>query len=69
MEDKNKDQSVPTANPYDLRRHVEFVHAIGRKNTLDDDMNEELMKLMEATLKGGYKRWRYDVEQNGGPSK
>ncbi|KAB2611706.1 hypothetical protein D8674_019738 [Pyrus ussuriensis x Pyrus communis] len=54
MEDKNKDQRMP-ANPYDLRQHVEFAHAIG--------------KLMEVALKGGYKRWRYDLEQNGGPSK
>ncbi|CAN6713178.1 unnamed protein product [Malus baccata var. baccata] len=27
-----------------------------------DEMNEELMKLMEEALKGGYKRWRYAVE-------
>ncbi|CAN6560707.1 unnamed protein product [Malus baccata var. baccata] len=27
MEDKNWDESVP-ANPYDLRQHVEFAHAI-----------------------------------------
>ncbi|KAB2612605.1 hypothetical protein D8674_034921 [Pyrus ussuriensis x Pyrus communis] len=32
-----------------------------------DDTNEELMKLIEETLKRGYKQWRYDVEQNGGP--
>ncbi|CAN6678060.1 unnamed protein product [Malus baccata var. baccata] len=34
-----------------------------------DDTNEELMKLMEEVLKGGYKQWRYDVEWNGGPTK
>ncbi|XP_050133390.1 uncharacterized protein LOC126609587 [Malus sylvestris] len=28
MEDKNKDQSVPAANPNDLRQHFEFTHAI-----------------------------------------
>ncbi|KAB2611092.1 hypothetical protein D8674_019124 [Pyrus ussuriensis x Pyrus communis] len=28
-----------------------------------------LMKLVEEALKGGYKRWHYDVEQNGGPPK
>ncbi|KAB2617400.1 hypothetical protein D8674_013269 [Pyrus ussuriensis x Pyrus communis] len=39
------------------------------KYTLDDDTNEELMQLMKAALQGGYKRWREDVEQNGGPSK
>ncbi|KAB2622417.1 hypothetical protein D8674_024599 [Pyrus ussuriensis x Pyrus communis] len=33
-----------------------------------DDMNKELMKLMEEELKRGYKQWRYDVEQNGGPA-
>ncbi|KAB2617186.1 hypothetical protein D8674_013055 [Pyrus ussuriensis x Pyrus communis] len=97
MDDKNQDQSV-LANSYDMRQHVEFVHAIGvamRNNcptvewhswkyvpenvkkavmdqllyTLDDDTNEELMKLMEDALKAGYKRGRYDVEQNGGTSK
>ncbi|KAB2595367.1 hypothetical protein D8674_030817 [Pyrus ussuriensis x Pyrus communis] len=68
MDDKNRDQSM-LANPYDLRQHIKFMHAIGCKYTLDDDTNEKLMKLMEAALKGGYKRWREDVEQNGGPSK
>ncbi|CAN6544597.1 unnamed protein product [Malus baccata var. baccata] len=97
IEDKNRDESVPP-NPYDLRQHVEFAHAIAvaiwnncptakwrfwayvpdnvKKvvmdeflYTLGDDMNEELMKLMEATLEGGYNRWCHDVEQNGAPSK
>ncbi|KAB2632768.1 hypothetical protein D8674_029015 [Pyrus ussuriensis x Pyrus communis] len=30
------------------------------KYTLDDDTNEQLMKLMEDALEGGYNRWRYD---------
>ncbi|KAB2594625.1 hypothetical protein D8674_036805 [Pyrus ussuriensis x Pyrus communis] len=68
MEDKNRDESV-LANPYDLRQHVEFAHAIAYKCTLDDDTNEELMKLMELALEGGYNQWRYDVKQNGAPSK
>ncbi|KAB2606188.1 hypothetical protein D8674_005905 [Pyrus ussuriensis x Pyrus communis] len=28
-----------------------------------------LMKLMEDALEGGHNRWRYEVQQNGGPSK
>ncbi|TQD75894.1 hypothetical protein C1H46_038575 [Malus baccata] len=75
MEDKNKDQNLPTDSD-DLRNHVEFTHAIAVtmgnncptiewrswkdvpenvkkmvmdellcKYTLDDDTNEELMKL------------------------
>ncbi|KAB2606193.1 hypothetical protein D8674_005910 [Pyrus ussuriensis x Pyrus communis] len=39
------------------------------KYTLDDDTNEQLMKLMEDTLEGGYNQRRYEVQQNGGPSK
>ncbi|TQD75080.1 hypothetical protein C1H46_039387 [Malus baccata] len=100
MEDKNKDQSVPIADPNDLRQHFEFVHAIDVamgnncpttrwhswkdvpknakkpvmdellcKYTLDDDTNERLMKLMEDALVGGYNRWHYEVQRNGGPSK
>ncbi|KAB2629677.1 hypothetical protein D8674_034472 [Pyrus ussuriensis x Pyrus communis] len=98
MEDKNKDQSVPAANPYDLRQHFAFMHAIVvamRNNcptaewrskkfmpenvkkavmdellyTLDDETNEQLLKLMEDALKGCYNWWRYDVEPNGAPSK
>ncbi|TQE12485.1 hypothetical protein C1H46_001876 [Malus baccata] len=100
MEDKNKDQSVPTTNSNDLRQHFEFVHAIvvaiGNncptaewrswkyasenvkkavmdellcKYTLDDDKNEQLMKLMENVLEGGYNRRCYDVQRNGRPSK
>ncbi|KAB2625936.1 hypothetical protein D8674_017596 [Pyrus ussuriensis x Pyrus communis] len=68
MEDKNKDQSLP-ANPYDLRQHVQFAQAIGREYTLDDDMNEELTKLMKVAFAGGYQRWCYYVKGNGGPSK
>ncbi|KAB2632745.1 hypothetical protein D8674_028992 [Pyrus ussuriensis x Pyrus communis] len=66
MEDKNRDESMP-ANPYDMRQHVEFAHAIGY--TLNNDTSKELMKLMEEALKGGYKRWHYDVERNRGPLK
>ncbi|XP_050121244.1 uncharacterized protein LOC126598913 [Malus sylvestris] len=40
------------------------------KYTLNDDMNEQLMKLMDDALEGGYNRWRYEVLRNGpGPSK
>ncbi|TQD73165.1 hypothetical protein C1H46_041294 [Malus baccata] len=40
------------------------------KYTLDDDMNEQSMKLMDAVLEGGYNRWHYEVLRNGlGPSK
>ncbi|TQD93460.1 hypothetical protein C1H46_020928 [Malus baccata] len=35
------------------------------KYTLDDDTNEQLMKLMDNGLEGGYNRWRYEVLQNG----
>ncbi|XP_050138872.1 uncharacterized protein LOC126615156 [Malus sylvestris] len=35
------------------------------KYTLDDDMNEQLMKLMDNALEGGYNRWRYKVLRNG----
>ncbi|KAB2597874.1 hypothetical protein D8674_000794 [Pyrus ussuriensis x Pyrus communis] len=38
------------------------------KYTLDDT-NEQLMKLMEDALEGGYNRWHYEVQRNGGPSK
>ncbi|KAB2626319.1 hypothetical protein D8674_017979 [Pyrus ussuriensis x Pyrus communis] len=69
MEDKNKDQSVTDANPNDLRQHFQFAHAIAWKYTFDDDMNEQLMKLMEDALEGGYNRWRYEVQRNGRPSK
>ncbi|KAM2256066.1 hypothetical protein TB2_046320 [Malus domestica] len=101
MKDKNKDQSVPTANSNDPRQLFEFTHAIAVamgnnyptaewrswtnvpknvkkavmdellcKYTLDDDTNEQLMKLMEYALEGGYNQWRYEVLQNGpGPSK
>ncbi|TQE02395.1 hypothetical protein C1H46_012034 [Malus baccata] len=37
--------------------------------TLDDDKNKQLMKLKESALEGGYNRWLYDVQRNGGPSK
>ncbi|XP_050135163.1 uncharacterized protein LOC126611022 [Malus sylvestris] len=39
------------------------------KYTLDDDTNEQVMKLTEDALEGGYHRWRYEVQRNGGPSK
>ncbi|TQD70164.1 hypothetical protein C1H46_044304 [Malus baccata] len=40
------------------------------KYTLNDDTNEQLMKLMDDALEGGYNRWRYEVLRNGpGPSK
>ncbi|KAB2613202.1 hypothetical protein D8674_035518 [Pyrus ussuriensis x Pyrus communis] len=40
------------------------------KYTLDNDTNEQFMKLMEDPLEGGYNRWRYEVLRNGlGPSK
>ncbi|CAN6677891.1 unnamed protein product [Malus baccata var. baccata] len=88
-----------SSNPYDMRQHVEFAHAIGvamrnnchvakwcswkymlenvKKVVMDqllcnytlDDMSEELMKLMEEALKGGYKWWCYGMERKGGPSK
>nr|CBL94158.1 hypothetical protein [Malus domestica] len=35
------------------------------KYTLDDDRNEQLMKLMDNALDGGYNRWRYEVLRNG----
>ncbi|TQE14037.1 hypothetical protein C1H46_000331 [Malus baccata] len=35
------------------------------KYTLDDDMNEQLMKLMDNALEGCYNRWRYEVLRNG----
>ncbi|KAB2617873.1 hypothetical protein D8674_013742 [Pyrus ussuriensis x Pyrus communis] len=30
------------------------------KYTLDDDTNEQLMKLMDDALEGGYNQWRYE---------
>ncbi|XP_050120545.1 uncharacterized protein LOC126597759 [Malus sylvestris] len=40
------------------------------KYTLDDDTNEQLIKLMDGALEGGYNRGRYEVLRNGpGPSK
>ncbi|XP_050146691.1 uncharacterized protein LOC126622082 [Malus sylvestris] len=40
------------------------------KYTLDDDTNEQLMKLMDDALEGGYNRWHYEVLRNGSrPSK
>ncbi|KAB2623926.1 hypothetical protein D8674_037879 [Pyrus ussuriensis x Pyrus communis] len=36
------------------------------KYTIDDDTNEQLMKLMENALVEGYNQWHYDVQQNGG---
>ncbi|CAN6713007.1 unnamed protein product [Malus baccata var. baccata] len=39
------------------------------KRAVVDQLLVKLMKLMEEALKGGYKRWRYDVEPNGEPSK
>ncbi|KAB2627284.1 hypothetical protein D8674_020902 [Pyrus ussuriensis x Pyrus communis] len=69
MDDKNKDESVRDTNLHDLREHFEFAHVIC-KYTLDDDTNEQLMKLMDDALEGGYNRWRYEVLWNGpGPSK
>ncbi|KAB2617314.1 hypothetical protein D8674_013183 [Pyrus ussuriensis x Pyrus communis] len=35
------------------------------KYTFDDDTNEQLMKLMDNALEGGYNRWRYEVLWNG----
>ncbi|KAB2635645.1 hypothetical protein D8674_026179 [Pyrus ussuriensis x Pyrus communis] len=35
------------------------------KYTLDDDTNEQLMKLMYDALEGGYNRWLYEVLRNG----
>ncbi|KAB2632640.1 hypothetical protein D8674_028887 [Pyrus ussuriensis x Pyrus communis] len=39
------------------------------KYTLDDDTNEQLMKLMKDALEGGYNWWHYEVQWNGGPLK
>ncbi|KAB2603118.1 hypothetical protein D8674_004123 [Pyrus ussuriensis x Pyrus communis] len=70
--------------PHDMTQYVKFVHSICIAmhnncptakwcswkfcNYTLDDMNEELMKLMKEALKRGCKQWRYDVEQNGGPT-
>ncbi|KAB2635622.1 hypothetical protein D8674_026156 [Pyrus ussuriensis x Pyrus communis] len=35
------------------------------KYTLDDDTNEQLMKLLYDALEGGYNRWHYEVLRNG----
>ncbi|KAB2596023.1 hypothetical protein D8674_031473 [Pyrus ussuriensis x Pyrus communis] len=40
------------------------------KYTLDDDTNEQLMKLKDGALEGGFNQWCYEVLRNGsGPSK
>ncbi|CAN6579442.1 unnamed protein product [Malus baccata var. baccata] len=66
MEDKNKDvlrNNCPTAGGI-LGTMCPGIYM------LDDDTNEQLMKLMEDALEGGYNRWRYEVLRNGlGPSK
>ncbi|XP_050109920.1 uncharacterized protein LOC126588829 [Malus sylvestris] len=35
------------------------------KYNVDDDTNEQLMKLMDDALERGYNRWRYEVLRNG----
>ncbi|TQE14028.1 hypothetical protein C1H46_000322 [Malus baccata] len=70
------------SGPYDMRQYVEFAHAIGvtmQNNCptaewhswkyVSENVKNELMKLMEEALKGGYKWWHYDMERNEGPSK
>ncbi|KAB2614912.1 hypothetical protein D8674_021500 [Pyrus ussuriensis x Pyrus communis] len=42
MADKNKDESVRNANPYDLRDHFEFPHAIVVPEELKKSMLGEL---------------------------
>ncbi|KAB2619003.1 hypothetical protein D8674_014872 [Pyrus ussuriensis x Pyrus communis] len=64
MADKHKDENVPG----NVKKAV--MDELLCKYTLDDDTNEQLMKLMDDALEEGYNWWCYEVLQNGpGPSK